>query len=152
VTGSKTKEAPVLSGERRAIAYENIKTELYRHYNGEGVLLYIGISLDTIVRLRNHEHYSSWFSNIARITIERFPTRSEAEKAEQTAILTEKPLFNRMHNPLADRSEICRQAALRGWELRRLREHGIPIPVRPPPIDLDELDLDPIDLEELELA
>lgn len=69
-------------------------TELYRHFDENGVLLYLGISISTMTRLRGHKSSSHWFNKIERIQIERFPTREEAERAEFQAIVNEKPLHN----------------------------------------------------------
>ena len=73
------------------------QTALYRHFDAEGILLYIGIALSPVQRLRKHRDESTWFDRIASITIERFPTREEAKQAESVAIKSERPLFNIAH-------------------------------------------------------
>jgi len=73
---------------------EKSPTELYRHYDEAGELLYVGISLSTIYRLAQHKHNSKWFSKIATIKISRYPTREAALKAERSAIKSEKPKHN----------------------------------------------------------
>lgn len=75
----------------------NDSTQLYRHFDKNGVLLYVGISLCTVQRLSQHGDGSHWFYNIAHVTIETFPTRSAAVKAEKHAIKTERPLHNLAH-------------------------------------------------------
>ena len=72
-------------------------TSLYRHFNAEGGLLYVGISLNTIARLVAHQKSSEWFGDIASITIEKFEDRDTADAAEITAIKAEAPKFNRRH-------------------------------------------------------
>jgi hypothetical protein len=72
------------------------RTELYRHYDDAGNLLYIGISLSTAHRLGQHRLTSKWSHRVATITIERFATRDEALAAELRAIQTESPLFNKI--------------------------------------------------------
>jgi hypothetical protein len=69
------------------------ETSLYRHFSSWGRLLYVGISLDVISRLSDHRA-SRWFDHIARVEIQRYPTREAALAAEAEAIHTEKPLFN----------------------------------------------------------
>ena len=69
-------------------------TKLYRHYDADGTLLYIGISLRAAYRLSQHMAVSHWADRIARITVEQHPNRPAAELAETTAINQEKPLFN----------------------------------------------------------
>lgn len=75
------------------------ETELYRHFDGSGQLLYVGISLSTIGRLAQHNRLSHWARDIATITIERYPTRAEAVQAERAAIAAERPKFNVQHLP-----------------------------------------------------
>jgi hypothetical protein len=69
-------------------------TELYRHYDASGALLYVGISLSAIERLRQHRATAEWFDQIARIDVEVFPSRKEAVAAERHAVRTEKPKYN----------------------------------------------------------
>jgi hypothetical protein len=71
-------------------------TLLYRHYDAQGVLLYVGsISLDIVNRLDAHRKKpDSWYRQISRILVENFATRIEARQAERAAILAEKPLYN----------------------------------------------------------
>jgi hypothetical protein len=75
--------------------------QLYRHFAADGTLLYVGISNNHVNRLSAHRTDSAWFPLIASITIEHFPTRADAERAEVAAILRERPIFNRQHNPLS---------------------------------------------------
>lgn len=67
---------------------------LYRHFNKNGELLYVGISLNSINRLSQHKKNAHWFNDIARIELEQFPTRESALEAEKQAIINEKPLHN----------------------------------------------------------
>lgn len=78
------------------------RTSLYRHFNGEGQLLYVGISLSAIQRLGQHKEHSDWFESITRVTIEQFDTREEALEAERSAIFRERPLHNIQHKHGAD--------------------------------------------------
>jgi hypothetical protein len=68
-------------------------TYLYRHFDAEGRLLYVGISLSAVHRLAQHRA-SAWFASIATVTIETFPSRAGAAEAERLAIQTEGPLHN----------------------------------------------------------
>ena len=72
-------------------------TELYRHFNAEGELLYVGISLNTVARLVAHQNSSEWFGDIASITIEKVENRDAAETAEIAAIKAEAPKSNCRH-------------------------------------------------------
>lgn len=71
-----------------------VPTQLYRHYDAEGRLLYVGISLSAVVRLQKHNFDAHWSRNIARMDIEHFPSRDAALEAESMAIQSEKPLHN----------------------------------------------------------
>lgn len=76
--------------------------QLYRHYDAQDRLLYVGISLSAVARLTQHKSVAHWSSDIVRLTIETFPTRELALEAERAAIEAEKPLHNVAHN--ADRA------------------------------------------------
>jgi hypothetical protein len=72
---------------------ENV-VALYRHFDSDGVLLYVGIAVDPTNRLKQHLNVSHWRDSIVRVEIERHPTREAALAAELEAIRTEKPLHN----------------------------------------------------------
>ena len=82
---------------------EEGETELYRHYDAEGKLLYVGISLSAVIRLAAHKHSSEWFDRIAMVKIERFQNRRAALVAERAAILTEDPEYNTQQTAIDDR-------------------------------------------------
>lgn len=75
----------------------DVKTALYRHFDADGRLLYVGISLSPTYRLRQHHDCSAWFQSIANVTVEWFPDRSAAMAAERQAIKAESPEFNVVH-------------------------------------------------------
>jgi len=72
---------------------------LYRHYDKEGSLLYVGISLSAINRLSQHKVHAHWFEKITQVTIEKFESRKEAIEAEKKAIINENPIHN-LYRPL----------------------------------------------------
>lgn len=67
---------------------------LYRHFDKDGVLLYVGISTALMRRLSEHRTDAPWFWSIARIDVERHNTVKAAREAEKQAIVKERPLFN----------------------------------------------------------
>lgn len=69
--------------------------QFYRHFDAEGRLLYVGISLSAVERLRQHVARSGWSSEIASITVETHPDRETAMAAEKHAVAHERPLFNK---------------------------------------------------------
>lgn len=72
------------------------RTSLYRHFDKDGRLLYVGVSLSAISRLAQHRDSSHWFSEIASVNVEWFESRELALAAERVAVAKEKPLHNRM--------------------------------------------------------
>ena len=72
-------------------------TCLYRHFDAEGKLLYVGISLNAVARLYQHSLGARWFRSIARIEVEWHPCRRSAIAAEIGAIQAERPLHNTTH-------------------------------------------------------
>lgn len=73
------------------------RTALYRHFDEDNALLYVGISRSVTARLAQHSQ-SPWDHLIRRIDVEHYETREEAEAAEKLAIKTEKPIHNVAHN------------------------------------------------------
>jgi predicted GIY-YIG superfamily endonuclease len=73
------------------------KTYLYRHYDKHNNLLYVGISVNALRRLKQHKK-KRWYSQIAKVTLETYPTRNKALQAEEKAIKSEKPYWNVIHN------------------------------------------------------
>lgn len=73
---------------------------VYKHYDNEGRLLYVGSAIDICRRTRGHR-YSSWWDRIAKITIQHFASAKEAEEAEMKAIRDEAPEHNRTANRVA---------------------------------------------------
>jgi len=73
-------------------------TDLYRYFDADGKLLYVGISLSALNRAIQHKSSAGWWSQQRTMTRETHPTRSAAEEAERRAIATEKPIHNIVHN------------------------------------------------------
>ncbi|HEY9408453.1 MAG TPA: GntR family transcriptional regulator [Jiangellaceae bacterium] len=88
------------------------RTALYRLYDATDRLLYIGITKTPATRWQQHarEKSDSWWSDVARKTIEWFNSRPEAEVAEVNAIRTEGPPYNDRHSVNWDEPG-CRRAA-----------------------------------------
>jgi hypothetical protein len=70
-----------------------MRTALYRHFDADGRLLYVGISMRPFQRLYNHDR-SHWSQDIATVRIEWFDARKDALQAELRAITTESPAHN----------------------------------------------------------
>lgn len=74
------------------------RTALYRHFDKDKNLLYVGISYNAFARLAQHEFSSTWAGLSVRMEIEYFDTRALAMNAEKMAIINEKPIHNLVHN------------------------------------------------------
>jgi hypothetical protein len=74
------------------------RTDLYRHFDKKGRLLYVGQSLNAVSRLQQHRGNSGWYNEIAYIKIEKFETYHDALDAERKAIERERPLYNCQSN------------------------------------------------------
>lgn len=90
-------------------------TALYRYFDDKDRLLYVGISGSLVNREQAHISASIWMEWTARSTVERYPSRDEALKAERGAIETEQPVFNCRHNDTPESRE---------WLKAYLREMG----------------------------
>ena len=90
-------------------------TDLYRYFDAEGRLLYVGISFSAIARAAQHRQLKGWWRDVANMTVTHLLTRRDAEQAEREAIITEKPIHNVSHStgkaPKAPpwRCETCRK-------------------------------------------
>ena len=71
---------------------------LYRMYDAEDTLLYVGLSRYPFDRFYQHSLTKSWFDNVRRITCEWFKDGYDGLASERKAIVSEKPLINKNHN------------------------------------------------------
>jgi hypothetical protein len=94
-------EVPLLGARRGAWRVIHI---LYRTYDHDGQLLYVGITNNPMGRFRSHEVTKDWWPNVAEIKLATFESRDDLVAAEREAILTEKPLHNVVHNPSRPRT------------------------------------------------
>jgi excisionase family DNA binding protein len=69
--------------------------ELYRFFDDNETLIYVGISMHAFVRFNQHRYRSPFFDQIAKMTIERFETIELAVAAESKAIKNETPKYNK---------------------------------------------------------
>lgn len=72
---------------------------VYRYYDENNVLLYVGYT--TQGPKRNHQHASdkSWWTYVARQEVDHYETVEEAKKQEVQLIRHYRPPFNKQHNP-----------------------------------------------------
>jgi hypothetical protein len=70
------------------------RTALYRLFNSEGRLLYVGIAFNPRARWLGHSSTKSWWEQVDRREVEWHETRSAALGAEAEVIVNERPLYN----------------------------------------------------------
>jgi len=69
---------------------------LYRCFDANDDLLYVGISWSAPTRFSEHSRQAPWWPEVTTIRLEAFPDRREAEWAEFEAIKTERPRHNKI--------------------------------------------------------
>lgn len=67
---------------------------VYRAFDAEGSLLYVGCTSSLTKRSDQHARGSAWWPYMARIEHRAYATYAQARFAETLAIRTESPLFN----------------------------------------------------------
>lgn len=78
-------------------------TYLYRLFDRQGVLLYVGITKDLSRRWKEHQRGKAWYSQHSRMTTDKYDTWDLAHEAEIAAIVTEYPVYNVADVPLERR-------------------------------------------------
>lgn len=68
---------------------------VYRAWDEDGTLLYIGSTINPPQRMRAHATGTQWWHRVARVTFEEYETESEVRKAESAAIWNEPTIYNR---------------------------------------------------------
>lgn len=85
---------------------------LYRHYDEDGKLLYVGITDQPARRLTEHERNAPWRGKIASVITQRFNSQQEAVVAERIAIHDENPIWNIDRHPVEREVMVPFQARL----------------------------------------
>lgn len=81
---------------RRVLWRERANREhtLYRLFDADENLLYVGVSCMPGHRLNTHRKERRWWDQVARLDFVVFPDRQQALEAERRAITTEHPRHN----------------------------------------------------------
>lgn len=85
---------------------------LYRFWDHNDNLLYVGITISPENRWKQHSKDKPWWSEVARITIEEHPNRKAVLNAERSAIIAENPRYNVVHNGPSKRLQTGAQVAV----------------------------------------
>ena len=70
------------------------RTALYRFYDDQGELLYVGITNDPWRRWRQHVLAKPWYPQVKHQAVTWYGSEPQARKAETRAIRAERPKFN----------------------------------------------------------
>lgn len=70
------------------------QVSLYRYFDVEDTLLYVGVSDDPLRRAKEHRS-KFWYDKAYRATTEWYPSKVLAHEAERRAIIFENPVFNK---------------------------------------------------------
>lgn len=73
----------------------NVEHWVYRCWDENGWLLYIGATNGLKSRMYHHKSRSPWWGDVRRITTTSYSNRSYALAAESAAIADESPLYNK---------------------------------------------------------
>jgi hypothetical protein len=100
-------------------------TTLYRFFDKDNRLLYVGISSRGPSRWKEHERNRDWWHDVTSSTMQTFTSRQDALRAEREAIKSERPVYNKMHNkPGAVAKKVWTAGHIPEEELRNWRIPG----------------------------
>jgi len=67
---------------------------VYRHFDADGLLLYVGVTNNPKRRLHEHKCRAVWADQIDQVSVKWYPDREIALARELEAISEENPIFN----------------------------------------------------------
>lgn len=71
------------------------KYYVYRYFDKNAALLYVGVTKNFAMRMRENEQKQYWFAETQLTTVESFPEELAAKNAEWLAISEEQPAYNK---------------------------------------------------------
>lgn len=77
-------------------------TSVYRYYDADDLLIYVGITSRGMARNREHNGSKAWWAHVVRQEVEHFDSRADAADRERSLIQVFRPPFNKHHNPGSD--------------------------------------------------
>lgn len=89
-------------GYNKLTASSSSRFVLYRFYDKEEILLYVGKTFNLKTRVANHERGKDWWQYVANMTIEEFSSDKDLIEAEKKAIVEESPIYNVQYNHRED--------------------------------------------------
>jgi len=89
--------------------------DVYRLYNDDGYLVYVGISADTRLRFQQHRRKSAFWQQVTYATVISYDSRWVAEAVEAYAIANEGPIFNIDPGSIEARDNAMSSHDMRTW-------------------------------------
>lgn len=77
---------------------DEVPTSVYKYYDRDGILIYVGITSRGSARNTEHNKSKFWWKFVDRQTVEHYLSRLKADRREQSLIQKMAPPFNRQHN------------------------------------------------------
>lgn len=71
-----------------------MQSVVYRLYDLDGVLLYVGVTSQLQRRLMTHKNKFEWWNEVVRVGLDHFQDRNNALAFESKIIKEEKPKYN----------------------------------------------------------
>lgn len=71
---------------------------VYKYFAANNAVLYIGCTYDLVKRHKTHSKQAEWFAEANRRSHETFPDRWHGLVAEKSAIIVNRPIYNKTHN------------------------------------------------------
>lgn len=121
---------------------------LYRMFDADGQLLYVGISVNPMSRMKHHASAQPWWEEVSGIDLEKYATRDQVMEAERRAVENENPRYNvRLrpdrdvpHEERARRSEAGRKGGIKSSASEYNRARGAKYRIRTRQILADCMD------------
>jgi len=102
------------------------KYTVYRLYDADGNLLYVGTTNNLERRMASHRHDKQWWSDVADVETETVASATEAAEAERNQIHTLEPLHNAKHSgSYAEKRARYMSSSLSGMKLRHSRMRAL---------------------------
>lgn len=79
---------------RAARSPDERRTSVYRIFDEDGYLLYVGVAVEPFTRLDTHYRKKPWWHLVHHVDIEWFATRQDAMDEELRVIRTNIPVYN----------------------------------------------------------
>lgn len=100
------------------------RTTLYRLYDANGQLLYVGVTGNPRKRFGDHRRNKDWWGDVSTRSLEWFDTEAQALEMEIRAITTEAPKYN-LRSTDAFKAQQSATARAVSPEKRRARGVGV---------------------------